>query len=91
MLLHIVEHLPILQTNTKGGGFVGDAEYVGYDVGLGFGEPDEVVEDPLELLVDIFIALSLSRFRMIEDIVCTVGVGCSGTVIRGAASDGYIR
>ena len=90
-LLHIVEHLPLLQTDTEGSSFVGDAENVGYDVGLSFVESNEVAENPLELLVDIFIGFCLSRCRTIEDIVYAVGVVCSGTVFRGAAAEGYIR
>ena len=92
-LLHIIEHLPFLQTDTEGGGFVGDAEHVCDDVGLGFVEADEIVENPLELLVDILIVRWLNRGRLIKDIVDAVDVGCSGTVFCGAAAaaDGYIR
>ena len=46
---------------------------------MGFVESDEVVEDPLELLVDIFIGFRLvSRCRTIEDIVYAIRVVCSG-------------
>ena len=89
-LLHIIEHLPFLQTDTEGGGFISDAEHVGDDVGLGFVETDEIVENPLELLVDIIIVRWLNRGRLIEDIVNAVDVGCSGTVFRSAATSVFI-